>query len=262
MSTSPLAARSFDGPPGEVDFGSMTATSSPPLTARDVAVLVPAAGQGLRLGAGKPKALHELAGKPLLWHCWRNLAGAPSVAVIIVAAPPDAVDLVQGLLHEQSTAESGPAVTVVAGGATRRESVAAALVAVPADFDIILVHDAARALAPPDLVEAVASAVRQGKDAVIPSLPVVDTIKEVSGEGQVVATVEREALRAVQTPQGFRREVLVKAHRLAPGEHTDDAGMVERLGVPVHTVAGHPRALKITTPWDLVVAETILRAGG
>jgi 2-C-methyl-D-erythritol 4-phosphate cytidylyltransferase len=229
------------------------AATSPPLGRRDVAVVIPAAGLGLRLGAGKPKALHELAGKPLLWHCWQNVAAAPSVGAIIIAAPADAIDFVRGI---------APDAIVVAGGATRRESVAAALAAVPADFDIILVHDAARALTPPELIEAVADAVRSGYDAVIPGLPVVDTIKEVSGEGRVVATVDREPLRAVQTPQGFRRSVLAKAHASAAGEHTDDAGMVERLGVAVHTVAGHPRALKITTPWDLVVAETILRVGG
>jgi 2-C-methyl-D-erythritol 4-phosphate cytidylyltransferase len=231
---------------------SMTATPASPVERRDVAVLVPAAGLGLRLGAGKPKALHALAGKPLLWHCRQNIAAAPSVGVIVIAAPADAVEFVQGL---------APDAIVVAGGATRRESVAAAFAAVPTDFDIILVHDAARALTPPELIESVAEAVRSGHDAVIPGLPVVDTIKEVSGEGRVVATVDREVLRAVQTPQGFRRSVLAKAHALADGEHTDDAGMVESLGVAVHTVAGHPRALKITTPWDLVVAETILRVG-
>jgi 2-C-methyl-D-erythritol 4-phosphate cytidylyltransferase len=193
-----------------------------------------------------------LAGKPLLWHCWHNVAAAPSVGAIIIAAPPDAVEFVQGI---------APEAIVVAGGATRRDSVAAALAAVPPDFDIVLVHDAARALTPPALIEAVAGAVRSGHDAVIPGLPVIDTIKEVSRDGRVVATVDREALRAVQTPQGFRRSVLAKAHTLPPGEHTDDAGMVERLGVAVHTVAGHPRALKITTPWDLVIAETLLRVG-
>jgi len=250
----------------------MTATSSPPLKARDVAVLVPAAGLGLRLGAGVPKALHELAGKPLLWHCWRNLTAAPSVGAIIIAAPPESLHLVTEIIPyatiQSDTAgdtvgtESETVVLVVAGGVTRRESVAAALAAAPAEFDIILVHDAARALTPPELIETVAEAVRSGHDAVIPGLPVIDTIKEVSADGRVVATADRAALRAVQTPQGFRREVLAKAHQLAPGEHTDDAGMVERLGVPVHTVAGDPRALKVTTPWDLVIAEAILRADG
>lgn len=225
------------------------------------------------MGAGIPKALHELAGKPLLWHCWRNLAASPSIGAIIIAAPPDALALVCEIIpyaivipsdtsSDTLVSESEPAVVIVAGGATRRESVAAALAAAPENFDIILVHDAARSLAPPELIESVAEAVRSGHDAVIPGLPLVDTIKEVSADGRVVATVDRASLRAVQTPQGFRREVLAKAHQLAPGEHTDDAGMVERIGVPVHTVAGDPKAFKVTTPWDLVIAETILRADG
>ena len=202
------------------------------------------------MGGAKPKALHELAGRSLLTHCWRNVAAAPSVGAIVIAAPPDAVALVERM---------APDAIVVAGGATRRESVAAALAAAPPEFDIILVHDAARALTPPSLIEAVAEAVRAGHEAVIPGLPVVDTIKEVSADGRVIATVDRSRLRAVQTPQGFRRAVLAKAHTLT-GDHTDDAGMVERLGVPVHIVEGHPHAMKITTPWDVVIAESILRA--
>ncbi len=206
----------------------------------------------MRLGGPTPKALRDLAGEPLLAHCCRNLAASPSVGLIVIAAPPDAVEQVSALV---------PGATVVAGGQERQESVAAALAAVPESFDIILVHDAARALAPPELIEAVAQAVRAGHDAVIPGLPVVDTIKQVTADDQVVATVDRAQLRAVQTPQGFRRALLVKAHRAATDAHTDDAGLVERLGAPVHTVPGHPHALKITTPWDLVVAEAILRAG-
>ncbi len=215
-------------------------------------MLVPAAGRGVRLGGPTPKALRDLAGEPLLVHCCRNLAAAPSVGLIVVAAPADAVEQVRALV---------PRAIVVPGGEHRQESVARALAAVPENFQIILVHDAARALAPPPLIEAVAQAVRDGHDAVIPGLPVVDTIKQVAPDDQVVATVDRSQLRAVQTPQGFRRSLLIKAHRAATDAHTDDAGLVERMGVPVHTVPGHPHALKITTPWDLVVAEAILRAG-
>ena len=138
---------------------------------------------------------------------------------------------------------------------------AAALAAVPADFDIILVHDAARALTPAALVEEVVAAVRAGHDAVIPALPVVDTIKQIDVDGRVTATVDREQLRRIQTPQGFRRGLLVKAHAAAVHSHTDDAGMVEQLGIAVHTVPGHPHALKITTPLDLVIAQALLEAG-
>lgn len=223
----------------------MTATSELH-RASDVAVLVPAAGLGLRLGGGTPKALRELAGESLLTHCCRGLQG---VGLIVVAAPPDSIADVQQLV---------PDAVVVAGGATRQESVAAALAVVPPEFDIILVHDAARALAPFSLIQRVAQAVRDGHDAVIPVLPVVDTIKQVNASGDVVATVDRSQLRAVQTPQGFRRALLMKAHAAAIDSHTDDAGLVERLGATVHTVPGDPRALKITTPEDLRIASSWL----
>ncbi|MEU8260920.1 2-C-methyl-D-erythritol 4-phosphate cytidylyltransferase [Micromonospora sp. NPDC048999] len=221
----------------------------------DVAVLVPAAGAGVRLGPGAPKALRPLAGEPLLVHAVRRIAAAPSVHTIVVAAPAADVTAVRAML-----APVAP-VTVVAGGAERQASVAAALAAVPAGPEIVLVHDAARALTPPELVESVAEAVRAGHDAVIPVLPVVDTIKEV-GTGEVVlGTVDRSALRAVQTPQGFRRSVLAAAHAAAGDPLTDDAGLVEKQGVPVVCVPGSEYALKVTRPFDLALAEHLLTAG-
>ncbi|MFI5932509.1 2-C-methyl-D-erythritol 4-phosphate cytidylyltransferase [Actinoplanes sp. NPDC051494] len=222
----------------------------------DVAVLVPAAGSGVRLGPGAPKALRLLAGEPLLVHAVRRVAAAPSVRTIVVAAPAAELAAVRELL-----APVAP-VIVVAGGAERQDSVAAALAVVPADVAIVLVHDAARALAPPELVESVAAAVRSGHPAVIPALPVVDTIKEVDpapgGSEIVLGTVDRTVLRGVQTPQGFRHEVLAAAHRAAPAAHTDDAGMVEKAGIPVVCVPGSELALKITRPLDLVIAEALL----
>jgi 2-C-methyl-D-erythritol 4-phosphate cytidylyltransferase len=222
-------------------------------TARgDVAVLVPAAGSGVRLGPGVPKALRALAGVPLLVHAVRRLMAAPSVARIVVAAPPADVPGVTELL-----AGAGLSADVVPGGATRQASVAAALRQAGTEFPIVLVHDAARALAPISLIERVAAAVRDGHDAVIPVLPVVDTIKQVA-DGVVIGTVDRSVLRAVQTPQGFRREVLVAAHAAAVDEHTDDASMAEKLGVPVWTVDGDEAAMKITRPLDLRIAALLL----
>jgi 2-C-methyl-D-erythritol 4-phosphate cytidylyltransferase len=218
----------------------------------DVAVLVPAAGAGVRLGPGGPKALRLLGGEPLLVHAVRRVAAAPSVRTIVVAAPPAEVAAVRQLL-----APVAP-VTVVAGGDERQESVALALDAVPAGPEIILVHDAARALAPPELFESVAAAVRSGRPAVIPVLPVIDTVKEVDADGVVLGTVDRSALRAVQTPQGFRRAVLAAAHAGAAGSLTDDAGLVEKQGIPVTCVEGHEHALKITRPFDLAVATLLL----
>jgi len=218
----------------------------------DVAVLVPAAGAGLRLGPGGPKALRLLAGEPLLVHAVRRVAAAPSVRMIVVAAPAAEVEAVRELL-----APVAP-VTVVAGGAERQESVSLALAAVPAEIEVVLVHDAARALTPPQLIESVAAAVRQGHPAVIPVLPVVDTIKEV-GPGEVVlGTVDRGVLRSVQTPQGFRHEVLAAVHAAADDALTDDAGLVEKAGLPVTCVPGSDLALKITRPLDLVLAEALL----
>ena len=219
----------------------------------DVAVLVPAAGSGTRLGPGAPKALRLLGGEPLLVHALRRVCQAPSVAVVIVAAPPDEVEAVRALV-----APVAP-VTVVAGGIHRQASVAAALAAVPPDVPIVLVHDAARALAPAELVEAVAAAVRAGAEAVIPVLPVVDTIKEVAPSGEVRGTVDRTPLRAVQTPQGFRREILTAAHAAAVDPLTDDAGLVEKQGTRVTCVPGSDHALKITRPFDLLLAEHLLR---
>lgn len=219
----------------------------------DVAVLVPAAGSGVRLGPGAPKALRLLAGEPLLVHAIRRVAAAESVRLIVVAAPAGEEDAVRALL-----APVAP-VTVVTGGAERQESVSRALAAVPADVAIVLVHDAARALTPAVLIEAVAAAVRAGRPAVIPVLPVVDTIKEVApGGSTVLGTVDRSVLRSVQTPQGFRHEVLTAAHRAGLDPHTDDAGLVEKAGVEVTCVPGSELALKITRPIDLVLAQALL----
>jgi len=218
----------------------------------DVAVLVPAAGSGTRLGPGAPKALRLLGGESLLVHAVRRISRAPSVGAIVVAAPPDEVAAVRAML-----APVAP-VTVVAGGAHRQASVGAALAAVPPRLPIVLVHDAARALAPADLFETVAAAVRAGADAVIPVLPVVDTIKEVGPDDAVRGTVDRAPLRAVQTPQGFRRQVLAAAHAAAIDPLTDDAGLVEKQGVRVTCVPGSDHALKITRPFDLLLAEHLL----
>jgi 2-C-methyl-D-erythritol 4-phosphate cytidylyltransferase len=235
----------------------MTPASAP--GAPDTAVLVPAAGRGERLGVGVPKALHQLGGEPLLVHAVRRVAAARSVALVVVAAPPSAVDEVRAMLAPVTGAVP---LRVVPGGASRQESVAAALAAVPADVPIVLVHDAARPLAPAELVDEVAAAVRAGHRAVVPVLPVVDTVKRVDAAGTVLETVDRAPLRAVQTPQGFDRATLVAAHAAADPDATDDAGLAERIGVAVHTVPGRPEALKVTRPFDLLVAEALLAGVG
>jgi 2-C-methyl-D-erythritol 4-phosphate cytidylyltransferase len=231
-----------------------------------VAAIVPAAGRGERLGPGTPKALRLLGGVPLLVHAVRNLAAARQVDLVVVAAPPDQVTEVRALLRDH---HAGAALHVVAGGPTRIESVRAALAALPDEVAIVLVHDAARPLAPVELVDAVVARVRAGADAVVPGVQVTDTVKRVEGE-VVVETVDRRPLRAIQTPQGFRRTVLEQAHlaALATGgdaDVTDDGALVERAGHPVVVVPGAEEAFKVTRPLDLVLAEAVLqrrRAGG
>lgn len=215
-----------------------------------VGALVPAAGSGLRLGPGAPKALRLLAGEPVLVHAVRGLRRAVDVGPVVVAAPRAEVELVGRLLR-------GLDVLVVAGGAARQDSVRAALAALPADVDLVLVHDAARCLTPVAVVERVVAALRDGARAVVPVLPVADTVKRVEGQ-RVVATVDRSALRAVQTPQGFRREVLERAHASTGPALTDDAGLVEAQGEDVTTVAGADEAFKVTRPLDLLLAEALL----
>ena len=232
------------------------------MTGSLAAALVVAAGRGERLGPGAPKAFRSVGGTPMLVHAVRALSAAATVGQVVVAAPPDLVAFTRQLLAAE---HSGASLEVVPGGADRRASVWAALGGVPPEVDVVLVHDAARPLAPSDLADAVAEAVARGADAVVPVLPVVDTVKEVAGD-VVVATVDRRRLRAVQTPQGFRRAVLENAHREhrdgGAVEVTDDAGMVERLGVTVTVVPGHEDAFKVTRPLDLLLAETVLAERG
>ena len=152
------------------------------------AAIVPAAGRGERLGPGVPKALRLLGGVPLLVHAVRALVQSRLVDVVVVAAPPGDVAAVRGLLDDHELPKD---VEVVAGGSTRQESVRLALVSLPEDVDVVLVHDAARPLVPAELVDAVAQAVRAGADAVVPTLPVTDTVKRVNEHGDVVGTLDR-----------------------------------------------------------------------
>ena len=240
---------------------SLHSTGEPGANSRTAAV-IPAAGRGVRLGPGTPKALRNLNGTPMLVHAVRAMERARAVSLVVVVAPPDGATEVRHLLDEHLLSD----VLVVPGGETRQDSVRLGLAALPEDVTTVLVHDAARPLVPVDTVDAVADAVRDGAPAVVPALPVPDTVKEVepSADGApepVTGTPERARLRAVQTPQGFTREVLAAAHERVAREGegaTDDAGMVERTGVEVVVVPGHEEAFKVTRPLDLVLAEAVL----
>jgi 2-C-methyl-D-erythritol 4-phosphate cytidylyltransferase len=204
--------------------------------------IVVAGGSGSRFGAAKQFA--RLGGATVLE---RSLATTTRVCDGVVVAVP---------------AESGwqpmPPVVAVAGGATRAESVRAALAAVPDDAEIIVVHDAARPLASPFLFAAVIAAVRAGADAAVPALAVTDTVKRVDGE-HVIETVPREGLVVVQTPQAFRASALRSAHATG-ADGSDDAMLVERSGGRVRIVSGEARNLKITVPDDLELAAGMIEA--
>lgn len=227
------------------------------------AVVIPAAGRGVRLGPGAPKALRALNGTPMLIHAVRAMAASRAVSLVVVVAPPDGTAEVKSLLDAHALPERTDFL-VVPGGETRQESVRLGLDALPPDYDIVLVHDAARPLVPVDTVDAVIEAVRDGASAVVPALPLADTVKEVepatvTGEPEpVVATPRRARLRAVQTPQGFDRATLIRAHETVTHDVTDDASMVEQLGLTVMVVPGHEEAFKVTRPLDLVLAEAVL----
>ncbi|WLQ35314.1 2-C-methyl-D-erythritol 4-phosphate cytidylyltransferase [Streptomyces castrisilvae] len=229
------------------------------------AAVIPAAGRGVRLGPGAPKALRALNGTPMLIHAVRAMAASRHVSLVVVVAPPDGAPEVRNLLAEHALPERTDFV-VVPGGETRQESVKRGLDALPDSISAVLVHDAARPLVPVDTVDSVVDAVREGAPAVVPALPLADTVKEVEpgapgAPEPVLSTPVRARLRAVQTPQGFDRDTLVRAHEqvAVSGEGaTDDAGMVEQLGAPVVVVPGHEEAFKVTRPLDLVLAEAVL----
>ena len=216
--------------------------------------VVPAAGTGERLAAGIPKAFCEVGGRTLLQRAVAGLLESGVVDHVVVAVPADRIDEAKRVLGDQAT--------IVAGGADRTQSVSLALTALAGDPAFVLVHDAARALTPPALIVRVVDALRAGHDAVVPALPLHDTIKAVDANGVVLGTPGRAGLRAVQTPQGFATDLLLRAYRAyqATGSagFTDDASLVEHVGGRVQVVDGDPLAFKITTRLDLLLAEAIV----
>jgi 2-C-methyl-D-erythritol 4-phosphate cytidylyltransferase len=204
--------------------------------------IVVAAGSSSRFG--RLKQFEPLAGRQVLdW----SIGAARSVAagVVVVVPAPDG-------------GEDWRADAVVAGGPSRAASVRAGLRAVPAEAEVVVVHDAARPLAGADLFEAVVEALVPGVDAAVPALPVSETVKRVADD-RVVSTLDRSALVVVQTPQAFRAGGLRSAHQ-SGGEATDDAALVEAGGGTVVVVPGDPRNIKLTEPSDLVVLEALLRS--
>lgn len=211
------------------------------------AAIIAGAGLGNRLGAKLPKALIQIEGISLLERAFTSLSRV--VDQIVITAPDGYAAEFRKLV--------GDSATVITGGILRSDSVKLALNSLAPTIEYVLVHDAARGLATTDLAERVLNELRGGEVAVIPALPVVDTIKEVDSNGFVRSTPERSALRAVQTPQGFAVSVLKRAHE-ASEDATDDAALVEALGVKVKTISGEARAFKVTNPEDIANAMALL----
>lgn len=227
------------------------------MTGSTVAIIVVAAGSGTRLGAAEPKALVAVGGQTILEHALANVFEMTDAAQVVVVAPSARIDDVRAL----AARVAGPAidhVTVVAGGDTRQQSVTAGLAVLEPTVEVVLVHDSARAFTPAGQFEAVVAAVRATGGGIVPGLAVADTIKQLDWTGAVERTVDRSQLVAVQTPQGFPRAGLLAAYEKATEDFTDDAAVFAAAGLPVTVVDGDPLAFKITTPWDLRRAESIL----
>jgi 2-C-methyl-D-erythritol 4-phosphate cytidylyltransferase/2-C-methyl-D-erythritol 2,4-cyclodiphosphate synthase len=212
------------------------------------AAIIAGAGMGHRLGADIPKALIQIDGVTLIERAFAALSTV--VDEIVITAPAG--------YEEAFRAIVGDSATVITGGVLRSDSVNLALNSLSPSIKYVLVHDAARALATSNLASRVLAELLSGESAVIPALNVIDTIKEVDRDGYVRNTPDRSVLRAVQTPQGFSVDLLKRAHE-ASADATDDAALVEALGIKVKTIPGEARAIKITNPEDIGMALTLLR---
>lgn len=223
------------------------------MTVQTAAAIIVAAGLGERLAAGRPKAFVELAGRTLLEHAVDAFTAATSIGQIIVVVPAGA--------EERSEQLVGPAVLVATGGATRQESVSAGLGRCDPRIRVVAVHDAARPLVSPELIDRTVAALVPPWDAVAPGVAVVDTLKAVDSRLAVLRTVDRAGVWAVQTPQVSSRATLERVHaRIAPDAQaaTDDLSLVERAGGRVRLVEGERRNIKITHPDDLAHAARLL----
>lgn len=227
------------------------------------AVVVVAAGAGQRLSGGPdgtPKALVEVAGRPLLDLALTSIRAVPAVTEVVVVHPPGE--------EEAFRAVAGETAVLVPGGTTRTESVAAGVAALSPDVEVVAVHDAARPLVPPGVVARVIAAVRDDVVAAAPALAVADTLKRVGPDGDVVETVDRSGLWAVHTPQVVRREVLEAALEERGVDVTDDLALIERLRESgavsgrIVLVRGDPRDLKVTYPEDLVLVAAVVEGAG
>jgi 2-C-methyl-D-erythritol 4-phosphate cytidylyltransferase len=226
----------------------------------ELAVILAGAGSGSRMEGRGPKLLLDLDGQTLLERAAAPFLAHAAVTEIVAVVPEALLDGARDALARVPR-ERVVGARAIPGGATRQESVRLGLEALGPRAEYVAVHDVARPLATMALLERVLAAARE-HGAAIPALPIRDTVKEVDG-GRVTRSVPRERLVGAQTPQVFSRAILARAHaqnRTIP-DATDDAALVEALGLPVHVVAGEPSNIKITEPADLIVAQALLRSG-
>ncbi|MFM2429824.1 MAG: hypothetical protein RLZZ511_1037 [Cyanobacteriota bacterium] len=224
-------------------------------------LLIPAAGSGKRMGSDRNKLLLDLRGRSVL--AWTLLAAEQSQAITWIGIMGQPIDFPDFQAAIDGLALSKP-VVLIQGGSTRQESVYCGLQALPEDADRVLIHDGARCLATPELLDRCAAALGQ-YDGFVAAIAVKDTIKVVDGAMQIQDTPDRANLWAAQTPQGFSVPLLKQCHdrgRVEGWEVTDDAALFERCGLPVHIVPGEETNLKVTTPVDLAIAQFILQERG
>lgn len=224
-----------------------------------VTAIVAGAGQGTRMKGDAPKQFLRLGDRPILFHSLQRVADCPRVAELIAVVPADRVESTRGLLEEEYPL--GKPCLVVPGGEERQDSVRAGLQQLSLECELVVVHDAARPLVSNAVLMAVIQAAEQS-GAATAAIPPVDTIKLVDLERGVSEHLPRGMLWQIQTPQAFKKELLLRAHEQALADNfygTDDSVLVERLGVKVRLVPGDSRNLKITTPEDLVIAEALFR---
>ncbi|HEX7373013.1 MAG TPA: 2-C-methyl-D-erythritol 4-phosphate cytidylyltransferase [Thermodesulfobacteriota bacterium] len=224
-----------------------------------VAALIPAAGQGKRMGAEKPKAFLPLGDRPILAHTLQKFEDCPQVDEVLPLLPPgEGMDWAGETVRRFGLKKVS---RILPGGQERQDSVYRGLQALRGKADWVIIHDGVRPFVPPELIQQVLSETRRWK-AVVVALPASETIKEGSPENEVVRTVDRRRLWMIQTPQSFEYPLILRAHEEARREGflgTDDASLVERLGIPVKILRGSRFNFKITTPEDLVLAEALLK---
>ena len=224
-----------------------------------VVAIIPAAGRGRRIGGEIPKTSLSLGGIPLLRHTLQKFEACTQVDEILPLVPPEELSFWTNEIVRPSMFKKVK--RVLAGGAERQDSVFLGLKAIAGNADWVVIHDGARPFVPPELIERALSETRRWK-AVAAALPAGETIKEVSPEKEVLRTMDRRSLWIIQTPQAFEYNVIVSAHEKAREERfggTDDASLVERLGIPVGVIEGSRLNFKITTPEDLTLGEALLK---